>query len=137
MCYSFGIVALVSVFMGINSIDSHVADNTCTFQVKHKVFSLVAINLAGQNEPYYKIHKGNSSLYYNFCEPFVPPECLNLSPALPEAYSYVVAADSSANLTCTPYTSDSKTANFRTSYVRHDEGYHLNLSMTLPLSNQT
>ena len=72
----FIITTLLALIGQVRAIDSHVADNTCTFQVKHKVFSLVAINRAGQEQPYYEEHEREASVYYNFCEPFVPPECL-------------------------------------------------------------
>ena len=135
------LLVLTLLLLVIPSCSTAIIDNTCTFRVDGKLFTLAFLN---QNKPgaqgYYQLQQDEETqVYFNFCEPFLPPPCRQTN--LSAAYSYVVINNTSdennPQVTCLPYSSDSKTSYFTPNYTNQKGQIQLNLTMQTQLPNLT
>ena len=121
------ILALLLLCQSVHTTD--LLDNTCTFKVQGRLFLLAYLN---RSPTYYTHHLDQSTeVAFNFCEPFVPSECLQLD--LPYAYSYLIRKEvqaHSSSIICLPYSSNSKTAFFDPQYINDQGEIKLNLTMS-------
>lgn len=112
------LLLLALMLLAAPASSTDIIDNTCTFKVDGKLFTLTYLN---QNKPgspgYYQVgYNDQTDVFFNFCEPFVPASCAGTT--LPSAYSYVAIAKSfDSELGCLPYSSDSKTSYFTPDYI--------------------
>jgi hypothetical protein len=125
-----GIGSMVFVFMMVLMVQQSVSvsflENTCTFRADGRLFLLTYLHKA---DPYYNYDLDNDTqAVFNFCEPFVPTQCP--TPLAP-AYSFVVTKDpaNSSQVTCTAYTSDSKTSYYSSDFDNNKGNIKLNLTM--------
>lgn len=140
-----GLLVVLGCFRAVQATD--ITDNTCTFKVDGKIFTLALLNMnkAGEKGYYQTSYGNNRDIRFNFCEPFVPSGCTSQNS--PTAYSYVLYTDNSQttptqptddNLVCTPFSSNSKVADFTPSYINNKGQIKLNLTMTTHFEvNQT
>jgi hypothetical protein len=85
-CFLLVFTVLLSCSRLVSTTD--ITDNTCTFKVDGKLFTLAFLNMnkAGEKGYYQTDLDSNTSIRFNFCDPFVPLGCANQN--LPSAYSY-------------------------------------------------
>ena len=66
------VIAVFVLLEVVLSIETPLIDNTCTFHIKSKMFSLLEMNRAGSTPPYYSQSHASIAYLYNFCTPFLP-----------------------------------------------------------------
>lgn len=81
------VIALLGCFTTVQATD--ITDNTCTFKVEGKLFTLAYLNMNKPSEKgYYTSSYNSNTITFNFCDTFVPTGCTNQNKSA--AYSYVI-----------------------------------------------
>lgn len=68
------IIITIILYLSFSTTAKDITDNTCTFKVKDKIFSLTYLNMKSNGTTSYYTVKLNDTakIEFNFCEPFVP-----------------------------------------------------------------
>jgi len=68
------IIITIILYLSLTTTAKDITDNTCTFKVKGKVFSLAYLNMkSNETAAYYTVKVNDTAkIEFNFCEPFVP-----------------------------------------------------------------
>jgi hypothetical protein len=128
------------VLFSSETITTDITDNTCTFKVNGKLFTLILLNKASTTKYYTSVYN-DSTVYFNFCDPFVPPNCMSpvgSSSSLPSAYAFIsntTLATQTNTSVCVPLTSGSKTTNYFPTYTSNNGDIQLNLTMVTVLNS--
>jgi hypothetical protein len=126
------ITTLLLFLLALTANATDITDNTCTFKVSGKLFTLAYLNMkANTTANYYTAEINDTAkVEFNFCEPFIPLDCKGST--VPSSYSYLIiktANASSVTTTCIPFSSNSKTSNFNPQYLNKNGEIQLNLTM--------
>ena len=128
----YNLITVCAVFLLVLTANAtDITDNTCTFKVSGKLFTLAYLNMKANTTNYYTAKINDTAkVEFSFCEPFLPGECQTST--FPYSYSYLITQtvkDSSVITTCVPFSSSSKTANFNPQYLNKNGQIQLNLTM--------
>jgi len=140
MLRSNTIITLTIFLLALTVKTTDITDNTCTFKVSGKLFSLAYLNMKAKTTANYYTATINDTtkVEFNFCEPFIPSECPTSN--FPYSYSYLITkniTDSSVINTCVPFTSSSKTSYYSPQYINKNGEIQLNLTMQTNIENLT
>jgi hypothetical protein len=104
-----------SLACGVGCLDTSITDNSCTFKTQGKLFTLALLNQYSSGRYYNKTLDNNTGVLFNFCDPFIPPQCNDslIYAKQEKAYAFVLRRDPIKQyVECYPYSSDSKTSYF-------------------------